>query len=148
MLISKGVSKLRTVGAKSDDANQPIDLYRGMRNRELPEEFFPRGDTRLDLMSTTPCLDVALRYAASRPSLRSVIFRLRMQGSPERGADLTFLSGFPDERESLFPPLSYLERHEPTGRRRRISATRLSPSSRWSQTKAEQCKSMMACGRP
>ena len=29
-----------------------------------------------------------------------------------RGADLTFLSGFPDERESLFPPLSYLE---PTG---------------------------------
>ena len=60
-------------------------------------------------MSTTPCLDVALRYAASRPSLQGVIFRLRMQGSPERGADLTFLSGFPDERESLFPPLSYLE---------------------------------------
>ena len=27
-------------------------------------------------------------------------------------ADLTFFSAFPDERESLFPPLSYLE---PTG---------------------------------
>ena len=113
MLISKGVSKLRAVSNISEESPwKDIDLYCGMRNRELPEEFFPRGDTRLDLMSTTPYLDVALRYAASRPSLQGVIFRLRMQGSPERGADLTFLSAFPDKRESLFPPLSYLE---PTG---------------------------------
>ena len=148
MLISKGVSKLRAVSNISEESPwKDIDLYCGMRNRELPEEFFPRGDTRLDLMSTTPCLDVALRYAASRPSLQGVIFRLRTQGSPERAAPTS-----PSSPPSLTSAKASSRRcpilSRPAGRGRCISATRLSPSSRWSQSKAEQCKSMMACGRP
>ena len=105
MLISKGVSKLRTVGAESDEANQTIDLYRGMRNRELPEEFLERGGSELAPMSTTSDIGVALSYSASS---QGVLFRLRTHSSMERGADLTFLSAFPGERECLFPPLTYL----------------------------------------
>lgn len=105
-LIRKGVSKLRAVGAEGQDSNRSIDLYRGMRDRELPGSFLEKGGTELAPMSTTSDLGVALSYSASG---HGVIFRLRTHSSMERGADLTFLSCFPGERECLFPPLTYLQ---------------------------------------
>ena len=50
------------------------------------------------------------RYSASK---HGVVFRLRTNSSLERGADLTFLSCFPGEREFLFPPLTYLQPRKP-----------------------------------
>ena len=110
MLIAEGVSKLRAVGADSEDANKTVDLYRGMRNRELPKEFVKLGGTELAPMSTTPDLGTALSYSASK---HGVLFQIRTQSSMERGADLAFLSGFPNERECLFPPLTYLQPARP-----------------------------------
>jgi hypothetical protein len=108
--IKTAVLKLRAVGAASDDANETIELYRGMRNVELPEEFMQRGGTELAPMSTTADMKVALSYSASA---QGVILRLRTHSSMERGADLTFLSAFPGEREYLFPPLTYLQPVKP-----------------------------------
>ena len=49
-------------------------------------------------------------YPSDLPALPS---SLRAQSFMQRGADLTFLSAFPAEREYLFPPLTYLQ---PTGK--------------------------------
>ena len=110
MLISKAVSKLRAVGAEGEEANQTVQLYRGMRNRELTDEFLERGGSELATMSTTADIGVALSYSASS---QGVLFRLSTHSSMERGADLTFLSAFPGERECLFPPLTYLQPAKP-----------------------------------
>ena len=52
-----------------------------------------------------------VRYATSRAPL---LLKLRTESFMERGADLSWVSAFPDEVESLFPPLTYLK---PTGKR-------------------------------
>ena len=108
--LTRGVLKLRAVGASGDDANETVELYRGMRNVDLPEEFLDKGGTELAPMSTTSSIQIALSYSASK---EGVLFRLRTNSSMERGADLTFLSCFPGEREYLFPPLTYLQPVKP-----------------------------------
>ena len=57
-------------------------------------------------MSTTSDLEVAMRYSASS---NSVILRLCTDSFMDRGADISYLSAFPAEREILFPPLTYLK---------------------------------------
>ena len=81
-----------------------------MRNVDLPDEFLQRGGTELAPMSTTADINIALSYSASA---QGVVLRLRTHSSMERGADLTFLSCFPGEREYLFPPLTYLQPVKP-----------------------------------
>ena len=66
-------------------------------------------------MSTTYDLTTAVEYAGTHHPL---LLRVRTNGFFNRGADLTFLSAFPHERESLYPPLSYLK---PTGHPMQIS---------------------------
>ena len=46
-----------------------------------------------------------MRYSQSGSS---VLLRLETESFRERGADLTFLSAFPAERECLFPPLTHM----------------------------------------
>ena len=96
-----------------------MDLYRGMRDVDIPDEFLDKGGTELAPMSTTSSVSVALRYSASE---HAVIYRLRTQSSIERGADLTFLSCFPGEREYLFPPLTYLQPVKPATKRSMVLA--------------------------
>ena len=108
--IKNAVLKLRAVGAAGDDANETLELYRGMRNVDLPDEFARTGGTELAPMSTTADINIALTYSASA---HGILFRLRTHSSMERGAELTFLSAFPGEREYLFPPLTYLQPVKP-----------------------------------
>ena len=108
--IKSAVLKLRAVGAAGDDANDTVELYRGMRNVDLPDEFVRKGGTELAPMSTTADINIALSYSASA---QGVVLRLKTHSSMERGADLTFLSCFPGEREYLFPPLTYLQPVKP-----------------------------------
>lgn len=54
---------------------------------------------------------MALSY--SDHAEKRLLFKLRTCGFIDRGADLAFLSAFPDEIEYLYPPLTYLL---PTGR--------------------------------
>ena len=76
-----------------------------MRNAEMPEEFLQLGGTELAPMSTTTDLTVAMEYSASKNAL---ILRLNTASFMERGADISFLSAFPTEKEVLYPPLTFL----------------------------------------
>ena len=61
-------------------------------------------------MRVLPHVQVALRYSASKQPL---IFKLKTRGFQDRGADIGFLSAFPEESEFLFPPLTFCR---PTGK--------------------------------
>ena len=56
-------------------------------------------------MSTTLSLATAMAYSDSKAS---VLLRLRTKDSHARGADISFLSAFPGEKEILYPPLTRL----------------------------------------
>ena len=64
----------------------------------------------LAFMSTTNDLKVAVRYCLSPHSL---LFKIVASDFMSMGADVCWLSAFPDEEEMLYPPLTYLK---PTGR--------------------------------
>ena len=50
-LIKDATSKLRTVGAASADALKRVDLFRGMRNMQMQDDFFTYGGSELAPMS-------------------------------------------------------------------------------------------------
>ena len=117
--LGEAIFKLRAVGASAADANAVIDLWRGMKDRMVSGDFMQNGGTELAPMSTTSTLKVALEYSEATDSL---LFKLRTDGFMGRGASVRFLSAFPGEDETLFPPLTYLK---PTGKRERVEcATR------------------------
>ena len=103
--VDEGVRRLRAIGASEDGAIASVDLWRGMRNAEMPDEFLQLGGTELAPMSTTTSLKVAMEYCASKSAL---ILRLNTSSFMERGADIGFLSAFPNEKEVLYPPLTFL----------------------------------------
>ena len=103
--ISAAVGSLRAVEAMGPDATKTVDLYRGMRDVAMDDGFMAEGGSEYAPMSTTSDFHTAVTYSASR---KSVLLRLRTRSSMERGADLTFLSCFPGEKEYLFPPLCAL----------------------------------------
>ena len=70
-----------------------------------------QGGTELAPMSTTTDAAVAVAYAASA---RALVFKVRSTSFMDRGADISWCSAFPGEKEFLYPPLTYLK---PTGRR-------------------------------
>ena len=86
-------------------ATATVDLWRGLKNVEAASGFLESGGTELAPMSTTTSLEVAVRYSASACS---VLLKLETANFRERGADLTFLSAFPNEKEVLYPPLTHL----------------------------------------
>ena len=109
--LTDGIKKLRAVSADAEESAAQIDLWRGMRNVALLESFRDDGGTEFAPMSTTRDLRVALSY--SDRAEKRLLFKLRTHGFIDRGADLAFLSAFPDEIEVLYPPLTFLL---PTGR--------------------------------
>lgn len=117
LLIAEAIRLLRAVGAARSDANEPMDVWRGMKNLELTEGFATKGGTEVAPMSTTTDLRVAVSYSVGfspAGASRALLFKLRAESFMDRGADLTFLSCFPGEAEMCFPPLTYLA---PSGRR-------------------------------
>jgi hypothetical protein len=101
-----GIKKLRAVHVASGGST----FWRGMCNREVPDDFIRMGGTELAFMSTTRDLGVAVRFCLSQ---RSLLFKIVSSGFMTMGADVQWLSAFPDEAEILYPPLTYLK---PTGR--------------------------------
>jgi hypothetical protein len=110
--LADGIKRLRAVGASRDDRHARRDFWRGMRNVEVPDEFSVDGGTEYAPMSTSSDLSVALAY--SNKSEKRLLFKVATHGFIDRGADLRFLSAFPNEAEFLYPPLTYLR---PTGKR-------------------------------
>ena len=82
----------------------------------LPEQFWRsvaagggglRGGVEWGFMSTTTDRRVAVQYSG-RDRGRGTVFEIAA-GRVDIGADLSWVSQYPGEREFLFPPLSCLE---------------------------------------
>uniref|UniRef100_A0A7S3AUF5 Mono(ADP-ribosyl)transferase n=1 Tax=Haptolina ericina TaxID=156174 RepID=A0A7S3AUF5_9EUKA len=103
-VISAAISKL----CKIQTANM---LFRAPGGA-LPQQFLQKNDfnvmggVELAFMSCTTSRDVALDYAVT--SNASVLFQIQ-EGYVDRGADLSWLSQYPHEKEITFPPLTTLE---------------------------------------
>ena len=104
--IAEAIRRMRAIAARREDANEEVELWRGMRDLRVAKEFLVRGGTEVAPMSTTARLEVALKYGTSTSS---VLLKFKTSSFMQRGADISFLSAFPRESEILFPPLTFLE---------------------------------------
>ena len=81
---------------------------------KLPDEFWEankygvKGGVEAAFMSTTLEVNVAMGYAAGDGSKMGIVLEIR-QGMVNRGADISWLSQYPHERETLFGPLTGIE---------------------------------------
>jgi hypothetical protein len=108
--IVSGVTKL----SKHSEVPAGRLLYRGLGGMILPPSFWRepggggfRGAVEWGLMSTTASRAVAEQYSGADQQ-RGTIFEIAA-GRIDVGADLTWISQYPGEREFLFPPLTCLE---------------------------------------
>ena len=101
-------------GDGAGGGDEVLNLYRGMKDVTASADFERDGGSEPALMSTTSDPSVAVAYGQSKNSL---LFKIVSRSIMTRGADITFLSAFPGEREFLFPPLTFLQ---PTGRPREV----------------------------
>jgi hypothetical protein len=116
--ISEGLGKLRQIKSKTETLK--VNTYwRGMRDRSISDEFMSQGGAEMACMSTTVSRKVAESFADSKCPL---LFQLTSRSFMSHGADISFLSVYPEEKESLFPPLTYLR---PIARREEIVGERL-----------------------
>ena len=94
-------------------------VYRGISKRTLPAELQRpnadnvRGGVEFGFTSCSLERDEALQYARSASSdgaavTTPILMEMEM-GMIDRGADLTWLSQYPEEKEILFPPLVLLQ---------------------------------------
>ena len=118
--LTDAIKRLRAVHAESkrdgdqkrgSKEGQPmLNLWRGMRNLKTGATFHLEGGSELAPMSTTSNLAVAVAYGQSADTL---LFKIICKNFMMCGADISYLSCFTNEKEYLFPPLTYLS---PTGR--------------------------------
>jgi len=110
MNIQAALKQLRALGSEDASSKQTVVLWRGMSYMKLPEEFSAHGGTELAPMSTTTDVSVAISYAIKKDTRSALLFRFVTRNNLERGADVQWLSMFPGESETLFPPLTFLQR--------------------------------------
>jgi hypothetical protein len=103
--ISDAIKKLRAMAAKRDDAHMEMTFWRGMRNLQVSMEFMQKGGTEFACLSTSASPEIARKFADSECPL---VFKFVTQNFMSRGADISWLSVFPGEAETLYPPLTYL----------------------------------------
>jgi len=102
---SQGIKMLRAVAGGLPTAHDPQDFFRGMKNLTIADEFMKTGGTEFAPMSTSDSLEVAIDFAESDVPM---IIKLETKDFMSRGADIAFLSVYPGEAETLFPPLTFL----------------------------------------
>lgn len=102
---------------KLSQQTKACTVYRGMVGGKLPDDFHPkddeavRGAVERAFMSTSKTREVALSFAREDPEHGGearILFEIEM-GMVAKGADVSFLSQFPEEEEILFAPLTALE---------------------------------------
>ncbi|KAL1515285.1 hypothetical protein AB1Y20_001928 [Prymnesium parvum] len=112
-LYSTTILAINSAVVKLSKLTKAATVFRGVSGGELPASFYQpnefnvRGGVEAAFMSTTLSLDVALAYANSSGG-SGIVFAMH-QGMVDRGAELQWLSQYPDERETLFGPLTGLE---------------------------------------
>jgi hypothetical protein len=106
LFISEGLKQLRAVHAVGGRATQTNEFWRGMKDLVLTDDFIKNGGTELGCMSTSTKKDIVANYAMSHQPL---VFRVISDGFMSCGADISWLSMYPAEKEILYPPLTYLK---------------------------------------
>jgi serine/threonine protein kinase len=104
MNMQRGLKKLRALGSNDASSKQTVVLWRGMSYMQLTQQFNAEGGTELAPMSTTTDVSVAISYAVKKDTRSALLFRFVTRNNLERGADVQWLSMFPGESETLFPP--------------------------------------------
>ncbi len=102
--LTEGIKKLRAVEAERDPAgfNSPMDLWRGMADMNVDEDFLKQGGTEMAVMSTTSDEEVALSYARRETPKPGLVFKFKTFGL-SRGVSIQFLSLYPKEVEFIYP---------------------------------------------
>ena len=103
--ISDGIKKLRAASLSKGAHNDTEVYWRGIRDKGLQEQFLEEGGTEFACVSTTESKDVAVAFAESELPL---VFKFESTDFTSRGAHVSFLSAFPNEKEVLYPPLTYM----------------------------------------
>ena len=104
---------VNSVIAKLSQLTVAAMVWRGVSGGVLPREFWKpneynvRGGVEWAFLSCTTDYQVAFGYASSNGG-PGMVFEMQM-GMVDRGADLSWLSQYPHEKEILFSPLSTLE---------------------------------------
>jgi hypothetical protein len=114
--VNKYTSTLHAINSviiKLGKLTKAIKVYRGIAGMKLPDEFWTpnkfnvRGGVEQAFMSTTTERLVAMGYASGGQGAGIVIEV--QQGMVNRGAEISWLSQYPHEREILFGPLTGIE---------------------------------------
>ena len=85
-------------------------LWRGMKDMSLGERFMREGGTELACMSTTDDEKVAVQFSGLSDARVHwpLIMKVQVPDFMSSGVDISWLSAFPDEKEYLYPPLTFL----------------------------------------
>eukprot|EP00301_Raphidiophrys_heterophryoidea_P024005 c7660_g1_i2.p1 GENE.c7660_g1_i2~~c7660_g1_i2.p1 ORF type:complete len:826 (+),score=231.93 c7660_g1_i2:349-2478(+) len=103
--IYHALKKLRAVNLAAAKF-EPVTLWRGLRDKTVHSTFLARGGADFACMSTSTDLRVVAKYARSANPL---IFKIAVDSPMDLGADISWLSMFPEEMEILYPPLTFLK---------------------------------------
>ena len=99
---------------RKESATVVMEFYRGFTDTQVTGEFRSNGGTEFAPMSTTTDVEVACGYAIrKRETGGALLMKIVTENNLQRGADVRFLSMFPGEKETLFPPLTFMQ---PTGK--------------------------------
>jgi hypothetical protein len=74
----------------------------------VAEEFLKQGGTEMACMSTTETQTVARTFAKVGEVDHPLLLKVQSTSLMDCGADIGWLSMYPEEKEVLFPPLTYL----------------------------------------
>jgi len=108
--VQSAIKKLRSVNSNSEEATSEKILWRGFRDMQLTEVFEKQGGTEPAPMSTTGDVTVAVGYAVRKGlTAQSLLFRIKTTNNLQRGVSVKWVSMFPDEDETLYPPLTFME---------------------------------------
>ena len=109
------IHAINSVVVKMSRLSKIKPLYRGWTDATLPKSFFEadgmgvKGGVEYGFSSTTTDRAQAVHYAEGKAS---TVLQLVM-GMIDRGADISWLSQYPHERETLLPPLMGLQVRQP-----------------------------------
>jgi hypothetical protein len=110
MCINDGLKALRAVDAESKEATTVKIFYRGLNDTQVTKGFKEQGGSEAAPMSTTTDCRVACTYAVRRGETDgALLMKIVTSNNLQRGADLTFLSLFPEEVETLYPCLTFVQ---------------------------------------
>lgn len=109
--IAVGLSRMRRYHADQPDAYTPKTFFRGLKDVEVATQFMQsgQGGCEFSCLSTSSDKLVAIEFAIEKRKQKSLIFKIETKDFMDRGADISFLSLYPDEVEMLWPPLMLMK---------------------------------------